>query len=107
MIKKRLKIKITLSSYNDFVPLSNINSRKLKIQEKSIMSEIILRPDAKGKINLGDLAKNVSSYRVTKNTNGELTLTPFAEIPLSDKWLFDDKEKLEQFKKQMRHDEEA
>jgi hypothetical protein len=69
------------------------------------MSEIILRPDSKGKINLGDLAKNVSSYRVTQNADGELTLTPFAEIPLSDKWLFDDKEKLERFKSQMRHHE--
>jgi hypothetical protein len=69
------------------------------------MSEIILRPDSKGKINLGDLAKNVSSYRVTQNADGELTLTPFAEIPLSDKWLFDDKEKLEQFKSQMHHNE--
>ena len=69
------------------------------------MSEIILRPDSKGKINLGDLAKNVSSYRVTKKANGELTLTPFAEIPLSDKWLFDDKEKLEKFKSQMHRNE--
>jgi hypothetical protein len=49
------------------------------------MTEMILRPDAKGRINLGELAQEVSSYRVTVEENGKLTLTPYTEIPFSEK----------------------
>jgi hypothetical protein len=66
------------------------------------MNEIILRPDAKGKINLGDLAKNVSSYRVTKEEDGKLTLMPYAEIPFNEKWIFEDKEVLETVKQHLK-----
>ena len=52
------------------------------------MEEIMLRQDAKGRINLGDLAEGVSSYRVHVGENGKLTLTPYAEIPFSEKWIF-------------------
>lgn len=62
------------------------------------MSEIILRPDSKGKINIGELAQGVSSYRVVISENGVLTLYPYAEIPFSEKWIFDNKELLEKFK---------
>ena len=62
------------------------------------MSEIILRPDSKGKLNIGDLAQSVSSYRVVIGEHGVLTLYPYAEIPFSDKWIFEDKELLEKFK---------
>jgi hypothetical protein len=62
------------------------------------MSEIILRPDSKGKINIGELAQGVSSYRVVIGENGVLTLYPYAEIPFSEKWIFDNKELLEKFK---------
>ena len=72
------------------------------MQEKCKMNEIILRPDAKGKINLGDLAKNVSSYCVTKDENGKLTLIPYAEIPFSEKWIFEDKEVLETVKQHLK-----
>jgi hypothetical protein len=71
---------------------------QLLIQENSKMNEIIIRPDAKRKINLGDLAKNVSSYRVTKDEDGKLTLIPYAEIPFSEKWIFEDKDALETVK---------
>ena len=30
------------------------------------MEEIVVRPDSKGRLNLGDLAQGVSSYRVRK-----------------------------------------
>ena len=66
------------------------------------MNELILRPDAKGKINIGELAKNVSSYRVTQEEDGQLTLMPYAEIPLSDKWIFEDKEALETVKQHLK-----
>ena len=62
------------------------------------MTEIILRPDAKGRLNLGDLANNVSSYRITQEESGTLILTPYSEIPYSEKWIFDDKEMLEKVK---------
>ena len=62
------------------------------------MTEIILRPDAKGRLNLGDLANNVSSYRITQEESGTLILTPYSEIPFSEKWIFEDKEMLEKVK---------
>lgn len=66
------------------------------------MNEMILRPDAKGKINLGELSKNVSSYRVTKEEDGKLILMPYAEIPFSEKWIFEDKEALETVKQHLK-----
>lgn len=62
------------------------------------MTEIIVRPDSKGRLNIGDLAQGVSSYRVSTGENGILTLCPYAEIPFSDKWIFENKELLEKFK---------
>ncbi len=38
------------------------------------MEQMILRPDAKGRINLGDLAKGVSSYRVNISESGNLIM---------------------------------
>ena len=64
------------------------------------MEEIMLRPDAKGRINLGAFAEGVSSYKVTIGENGKLTLTPYAEIPFSEKWIFENKEVLEKVKQQ-------
>jgi len=65
------------------------------------MSEIILRPDSKGRIALGEIANRVSSYRVTVEKDGKVTLEPYAEIPLSEKWIFEDKELLEKVIKQV------
>jgi hypothetical protein len=48
---------------------------------------IILRPDAKGRITLGEITNNVSSYKVTVEDNGKITLEPYAEIPLAEKWI--------------------
>ena len=59
------------------------------------MSDIILRPDSKGRISLGAIANNVSSYRISVEDNGRVVLEPYAEIPLSEKWIFEDKELLE------------
>ena len=69
------------------------------------MTEIILRPDSKGKLNIGDLAHGVSSYRVKIGENGILTLYPYAEIPFSDKWIFDNKELLEKLKNENKKNE--
>lgn len=62
------------------------------------MTNIILRPDAKKRITLGEVAHNVSSYRMTIMENGQLLLDPYVEIPLSDKWVFEDKDLLNRLK---------
>ena len=50
----------------------------------------ILRPDAKGRIHLGSLTKGVSGYKVTVNEKTHtITLAPYAEIPLVEKWLYE------------------
>ena len=71
------------------------------------MSEIILRPDSKGKLNIGDLAQGISSYRVVIGEYGVLTLYPYAEIPFSEKWICEDKELLEKFKQENVKNEET
>ena len=69
------------------------------------MTEIILRPDSKGNLNIGELAQGVSSYRVVIGEHGVLTLYPYAEIPLSEKWIFENKELLEKFKEEHKANE--
>jgi len=54
------------------------------------MDQIIqLRPDAKGRINLGKLAEGISSFRAHRTEDGNIILEPFTEIPAREKWLFD------------------
>ena len=56
---------------------------------------LTFRPDAKGRITLGALARGVSSFRATVDAEGRITLTPFAEIPACEKWLFENKEAMD------------
>lgn len=51
----------------------------------------VLRPDSKGRVALGELAKDVSSFRVSVDAGGRIILEPFAEVPAREKWLFDNK----------------
>jgi hypothetical protein len=53
-------------------------------------SEVVLtvRPDSKGRIALGRLAKGVSSYRVHEDADGTLVLEPYTEIPAKEQWLY-------------------
>ncbi len=69
------------------------------------MEEMILRPDSKGRVSLGDLSQGVSSYRVKKEENGQLSLTPYTEIPFSERWIFDNKEILEKVKHHLQQGE--
>ena len=57
-------------------------------------AEITVRPDAKGRITLGALAKGISSYRIHKGANGRLILEPFTEIPLRERWVYENPEVL-------------
>ncbi|MEX1117963.1 MAG: hypothetical protein WEB60_04135 [Terrimicrobiaceae bacterium] len=54
------------------------------------MSEIIqqFRPDSKGRIALGKLARGVSSFRARRTDDGNILLEPFTEIPARESWLF-------------------
>jgi hypothetical protein len=54
------------------------------------MEEVIqqLRPDSKGRITLGKLARGVSSFRARRTDDGNIILEPFTEIPAREKWLF-------------------
>ncbi|HAU0908887.1 TPA: hypothetical protein JBH59_03580 [Legionella pneumophila] len=54
-----------------------------------------LRPDSKGRISLGRLAKGVSSFAVHQTENGNIILEPFVEIPAKEKWLFSNEIALE------------
>lgn len=56
----------------------------------------MLRPDAKGRITLGSLAIGVSGFVVTETKDHNLLLEPYAEIPMRERWLFDNKAALEQ-----------
>ena len=57
-------------------------------------NEIMLRPDAKGRITLGAMAKGVSSYRAHQDEHGKIVLEPFTEIPLREQWLWKNPEAL-------------
>lgn len=54
----------------------------------------MLRPDAKGRIALGELARGVSSFHVSLDKKQRIVLEPFSEIPAREKWLFDNKKAL-------------
>lgn len=55
---------------------------------------LTIRPDSKGRITLGRLARGVSSFQATLDAEGRIILEPYAEIPAREKWLFDNKSAL-------------
>jgi len=66
-----------------------------------------LRPDAKGRISLGQLAKGVSSFRAKRTEDGNILLEPFAEIPAREKWLFENPIALEGVRRGLREASEG
>jgi len=48
-----------------------------------------VRPDAKGRITLGALAKDISGYQVNVEKSGRVILDPLVEIPAREKWVFE------------------
>ena len=57
-----------------------------------MQNAINIRPDAKGRLALGSLARGVSSFQATVEPDGRIILEPFAEIPAREKWLFENKD---------------
>ncbi len=50
-----------------------------------------VKPDAKGRIYLGQLTEGVSGFRVEIDKNHRIILEPMVEIPAREKWLFTNK----------------
>ena len=58
-----------------------------------------VRPDSKGRVALGKLAKGVSSFQVVEQPGGAVLLEPMVEIPAREKWLFENKAALQSVKR--------
>ena len=63
-----------------------------------MLKTVTIRPDAKGRVTLGRLARGVSSFRATTDAMGRIILEPYTEIPASEKWLFANKPALDSVK---------
>lgn len=70
------------------------------------MSPKILIPDSRGRITLGHLAQGISGFMVTQKDH-KIILEPTVEIPLREKWLFDNKTALQKLKKGLKDAEEG
>ncbi len=64
-----------------------------------MLEEKVVRPDAKGRICLGPLAKGVSSFRLSVDEEHRIVLVPYSEIPAREKWLFDNPDALASVKR--------
>lgn len=62
------------------------------------MPEKYLKPDNKGRIQLGSRAKNIVRYRIIEETDGKIILLPEVAIPANEVWLYKNKEALESVK---------
>ena len=62
---------------------------KTKTLRKEAFKELgRVRPDSKGRITLGKVARGVSSYGVRVFGDGRVQLDPYAEIPARERWLY-------------------
>jgi hypothetical protein len=57
----------------------------------------IVRPDMKGRIALGVLAKDISSFAIIQEGD-RIILIPYVEVLAKEKWLFNNKAALSQVK---------
>lgn len=60
--------------------------------------ERYLKPDSKGRIQLGRRTKNIVRYQVIEETDGRIVLLPEIAIPANEVWLYKNKEALEAVK---------
>jgi hypothetical protein len=56
---------------------------------------VTVRPDSKGRVALGKLARGVSSFHVHQDREGRIVLEPFAEVPARERWLFENRQALD------------
>lgn len=57
-------------------------------------TQAMVRPDAKGRINLGARTTGISGYQITDMGGGNLMLTAMKEIPARELWLYQNPEAL-------------
>ena len=65
------------------------------------MTYIHIRPDAKGRVTLGKLAKGISSFRVSKDKKNRIVLEPMVEIPERERWVHEDPKLMKRLKKSL------
>ena len=53
-----------------------------------------VRPDSSGRVTLGKLTKGVDTFYVEQDEQHRIILTPMAEIPVRERWLFENPEAL-------------
>ena len=83
-----------------FPTLTNSHlARMMMVEVKAMLSQKVLRPDSKGRVALGELARGVSSFRITVDEHRRIVLEPYAEVPATEKWLFDNSEALASVKR--------
>ena len=88
----------SIISHLDINPTIGYNDDRKQKGDK-IMYHKKLRPDAKGRIVLGALAKGVAGFLVTVTHDHKIILEPYSEIPSYETWLFENKTALTQVKK--------
>ena len=54
--------------------------------------EKYLKPDSKGRIQLGSRAKNIVRYQIIEENDGRIVLLPEVAIPANEVWLYKNKE---------------
>lgn len=66
-----------------------------------------IKPDAKGRIYLGNLADGVSSFVIKVDKHHRIILEPLVEVPAREKWLFDNKPALQSVRQGLKEAKEG
>ena len=64
-----------------------------------MLQQKTVRPDSKGRINLGNLSKGVSGFKVGVDKQQRIILDPLVEISAREQWLFNNPTLLRQVQK--------
>lgn len=66
-----------------------------------------LRPDSKGRVTLGKLAENASSFQAYRDKDGRIILEPQMEVPAAEAWLWKNAAALKSVKQGLKDSEEG
>lgn len=79
------------------------NLQRDKLQVNDEFQEIDTRTiDSRNRLTIGELAYGFNRVKIYKNDSGEILLKPVAEIPVSELWLFKNKEALKNIQNGLR-----
>jgi hypothetical protein len=83
---------------NSIIEVVNLKNNTIKINDE--FQEIDTRTiDNRNRLTIGELAQGFNRVRLYKNETGEILLKPIVEIPVSELWLFQNKEAFENVQK--------